>query len=83
MKTSDRQVTKLDIPSDAKGYNRHAYYYFSGSKSWDDAKAYCEKIGGHLVTITTEGEEDFVKTLVKDTSKAWIGGYKENLLGNG
>lgn len=66
-----------DIPDDAKGYNGHAYYYFSGNKSWDDAKAYCEKIGGHLVTITAEGEEEFVNTLV-NSSKAWIGGYKES-----
>ncbi len=68
---------KKDIPDDAKGYNGHAYYYFSGNKSWDDAKAYCEKIGGHLVTITAEGEEEFVNTLV-NSSKAWIGGYKES-----
>ena len=72
------QQTDFDIPSDAKGYNTHAYYYFSGSKSWDDAEAYCEKIGGHLVTITTEGEEEFVKSLLSETSKAWIGAYKDS-----
>jgi len=66
----------LDIPDDAKKYNEHSYYYFSGNKSWDDAKAYCEKVGGHLVTITSQGEADFVKTL-NSTHNAWIGGYKE------
>ena len=73
---STTEQTK-DIPSDAKGYNGHAYYYFSGNKSWDDAQAYCEKVGGHLVTITTEGEANFVKTL-NGTSNAWIGGYKDS-----
>ena len=77
VEATDENTTKLDIPSDAKGYNTHAYYYFSGNKSWDDAKAYCEKIGGHLVTITTQGEEEFVKSLLQDTSKAWIGAYKD------
>ncbi len=75
--SSSEQATRLDIPSDAKEYKGHKYYCFSGSKSWDDAKAYCEKIGGHLVTITTKGEADFVNTL-DNTSKAWIGGYKDS-----
>ena len=65
----------LDIPDDAKTFEGHSYYYFSGNKSWDDAKAYCEKIGGHLVTITKKEEADFVKTL-NGTKKAWIGGYR-------
>ena len=70
------QSSTTDIPDDAQKYNGHSYYYFSGNKSWDDAKAYCEKVGGHLVTITSQGEADFVKTL-NSTHNAWIGGYKE------
>ena len=76
--TSSTTVTPVkDIPSDAKTYNGHTYYYFSGNKSWDDAKAYCEKVGGYLATITTQGEADFVKTL-NDSHNAWIGGYKDS-----
>ena len=76
--TSSTTVTPVkDIPSDAKTYNGHTYYYFSGNKSWDDAKAYCEKVGGYLATITTQGEADFVKTL-NDPHNAWIGGYKDS-----
>ncbi len=75
VKSENSTKPTTDIPDDAKTYNGHTYYYFSGNKSWDDAKAYCEKIGGHLVTITTKDESDFIKTL-NSTHKAWIGGYR-------
>jgi hypothetical protein len=43
--------------------------------SWNNAKAYCTALGGHLITITDENEQAFVNAIVKDNSKPnlWIG----------
>ena len=42
--------------------------------TWQDAQAYCEDIGGHLVTITSQAEQDFVYTsLVEKYGVAMIG----------
>ena len=41
--------------------------------TWDDAKAFCEKLGGHLVTITSQLEHDFVSSLFEGGCWCWIG----------
>lgn len=38
----------------------HRYQIFDTSMSWTDAEAYCESLGGHLVTITSEEEQKFI-----------------------
>lgn len=50
--------------------NSHKYYLFDSTKmeyfgnrnsiSWDEAEAYCESLGGHLATLNTTGESDFI-----------------------
>ncbi len=55
--------------------------------SWDDAKAAAEAKGGHLVSITSEAENQFVYSLVEDDkfwywdgydgNGPWLGGYQE------
>lgn len=50
-----------------------AVTYFQGNKymlmedafGWKDAKSKCEKLGGHLVTITSESEQNIVADLLK------------------
>ena len=54
----------LSIPSDAKQYNGHMYYAFKDSVTWNQAKSLCESKGGHLVTITSKEENDFVYDLI-------------------
>ena len=64
------------VPSGAKEYNGHTYYvYKSSSYTWKQAKAYCEKKGGHLVTITSAKENNFVGSLIdkKGLEKVWLG----------
>ena len=43
-----------------KGGNDHWYEYVSGRADWDTAKADAEVRGGHLTTIHSEAENDFV-----------------------
>lgn len=40
--------------------NNHWYQRFDTSMNWYVAKAFCEKRGGYLATITSQSENDFV-----------------------
>ena len=41
-------------------YNGHSYDVFDYNMSWLEAKAFCESRGGHLVSITSDGEQQAV-----------------------
>ena len=49
----------------------------SSSKSWSDALTYCRSLGGELVKINSEEENEFVLNLVRDQAasveQVWIG----------
>jgi hypothetical protein len=59
----------VSIPSGIKEYNGHYYYAYTAKSTdtWYNCKDYCEKLGGHLVTLTTEEEDVFVYNLINDT----------------
>ncbi|UCG03870.1 MAG: lamin tail domain-containing protein [Candidatus Heimdallarchaeota archaeon] len=44
-------------------FKGNEYKLFTESKTWGEAKAACESLGGHLVTITSQEENDFVQSL--------------------
>lgn len=61
-------------------YKGHFYRAIDYGMTWEDAKAYCEGLGGHLVTITSKGEQNaFVKFLKHhpkiSKNNYWMGGY--------
>jgi hypothetical protein len=65
--------------------NGHGYaiYIVSNGLSWTEARARAEQAGGHLVTIASADENDFVLGLVNDRPDAfvkligpWLGGYQ-------
>lgn len=70
--------------------NGHCYEAILAPVSWDEAKAACEKLGGHLVTITSAEENAFVFSLVRGSNAfwfldgsgnglgPWLGGYQED-----
>ncbi len=66
-----------NIPNDAFIYNGHSYKIYDSSKTWNEAKIYCENLGGHLAVITSEEEQTFINDLIKNETKGcyWIGGY--------
>ncbi|MDO4633545.1 MAG: lectin-like protein [Eubacteriales bacterium] len=74
------QVLVSADSGDTATYNGHTYQRFEESKTWTDAKKYCEGLGGHLVTITSSGEQEAVKNLVSRGSKKqyWLGGTSQN-----
>lgn len=52
------------------------YKLYDTPMSWTEAKEYCENLGGHLVTITSQYENDIVMDLIKTGNKEsyWTGG---------
>ena len=55
-------------------YNGHTYALYKISTSWQTAKAFCESKDGHLATITSQEEWEFVKWFI-DGKNTWLGGY--------
>jgi hypothetical protein len=53
-----------------QNYNGHSYYRSTGNAFWLTAKANCEAMGGHLVTVTTSAENNFIYNL---WPSGWIG----------
>lgn len=55
--------------------SKHRYKVFNKSRTWKQAKADCEKLGGHLVTITSAAEQKKVEELIAKQSRNfyWMG----------
>ncbi len=69
------------MPDDVEYFGGNAYKIYIGSAKWDQAREYCESLGGHLVTISDWLEWEFVKYLEEIYSNKsgylWIGGEKK------
>ncbi|XP_036424287.1 LOW QUALITY PROTEIN: aggrecan core protein [Colossoma macropomum] len=47
------------------------YIHFSERETWTSAEQYCQELNAHLVSITSQQEQNFVNTLAQDYQ--WIG----------
>ncbi len=75
---SDMELLQVGEASGPVMWNGHFYMRFdSQKKSWSEARDYCTEIGGHLVTITSEMELNFLKENVLSVGSPqycyWIG----------
>lgn len=48
---------------------------FYESKSWGEAEILCLSYGGHLASINSEDENNFIASLMKETGYFWVGGH--------
>lgn len=73
---SEEPPVEPGIPSTAIEFNGHYYQVYDTPMTWDEAKAYCESLDGHLVTITSGAEQEFVESLIANGKKKsyWLGG---------
>lgn len=62
-------------PVKTKVHNGHIYELYDYEMSWSFAKELCENMGGHLVTITSEEESDFISDFIDNGTKDayWLG----------
>ena len=56
----------FDTDSANQEFNGHYYKVFNGGtvSTWEDAKVYCENIGGHLAVIQSKEENMFLSDLI-------------------
>lgn len=78
--TTESKASRSDIPESAlvNPQNGHSYLVYPDSLNWVDAKVFCQSLGGHLVTISDEQEQEFVEQLAQTCSERtnfWLGGY--------
>ena len=58
-------------------WNGHEYQIFDTNVTWQQAKAHCESLGGHLLTITSQLEQDEIMNMLREVNPGfgyyWIG----------
>ncbi len=75
---------KDDELQETTSYNGHRYQLFDTPMNWNEAEAYCESLGGHLATITSDEEQaKLEELLIIGTKNAyWLGASDSNYDGN-
>uniref|UniRef100_A0A6B2FD68 C-type lectin domain-containing protein n=1 Tax=Bothriechis nubestris TaxID=1766655 RepID=A0A6B2FD68_9SAUR len=75
----------FECPSDWSTYRQYCYKFFQRKMNWPAAEEFCSEQakGGHLVSIESSEEADFVAQLVAENIKktndyVWIGLKVEN-----
>ena len=67
----------VPCPSGWEDFEDYCYLVSSSLKSWSEAQAYCRSLGGELVKINSQEENEFVLNLVRDQAasvkQVWIG----------
>jgi hypothetical protein len=75
--TNGAFADKVEPAKDAVAFRGNHYKAFLDTNStWWEAKFACDDIGGQLVVISTEQENEFVRRLAKD-HLVWLGGTDE------
>lgn len=70
--------------ADAVEFNGHHYKIYDEAGYWSSAKASCEEKGGHLLTITSQEEQDFIEELIDSKGimkHYWLGATDEETEG--
>ena len=67
-------TTQFNCPAGWQEFEGHCYLY-SYFLSWDSAESQCVSYGGHLASVHSKSEQDFLSKLVgSSTSIVWLGG---------
>ena len=75
-------VVKVSLPKNVSGETFHGHRYAiieDPGITWFEARDICEQYDGHLVTVTSEEENDFLISTFRESIMAkWMGGYQPN-----
>lgn len=85
---TEDQVTlqPAEIASGAAGqaakmisYEGHTYARYDRNLTWELARSFCEKAGGHLATVTSDRENAVIQYLLEDAAydRYWLGATDE------
>ncbi len=75
----DVTANATGIPDDAVEFNGHYYKFYDVGMTWYEAKEYCESLGGHLVTITSEEENNLIQSFAQQNKCGIIIGFTDEL----
>ncbi len=77
--TTEATIENYPVSNTVVSENGHKYELYDVSLSWKEAKKYCESKNGHLVTITSQEEQNIVQSLLVSGTKKyyWIGATDE------
>jgi hypothetical protein len=80
---STRRRTDSRHPADAKEFGGKHYKLFSQQLTWHDAREKCRELGGHLVIVTSEEQNQFLTFLARQQGieAAWLGATDEEVEG--
>lgn len=79
------EKNEVEIPESAVEYTSHYYLIYSDIvASWEEAKQYCEQLGGHLAVINDVDENAFLYSYMLNCGyeSAYFGFIDENQDGN-
>lgn len=65
------EINVEKCPDEWDSFQGFCYKHFYERKSWEEAETHCRDFGGHLVSIITPEEQDFVNNQYKDYQ--WTG----------
>jgi hypothetical protein len=73
----------IEIPKDAAVFERRHYKAFFERLTWHQAEEVCQTLGGHLASVHSKEENDFIQGLRQDRM-TWFGGtdYEKGKVGN-
>lgn len=57
-------VIDLDTITNVDDFTQHTYKIFNNCNTWEQAEEYCESLGGHLATISSQEENDYLYQLM-------------------
>ncbi len=76
-------VAQADSAKLVNPANGHGYQRFDTPLNWNSAKTTCAGLGGHLATITSQTENDWINAnIVNGVAEIWAGGTDAAVEGN-
>jgi len=63
----------VELRPDIRTFQGHYYLHVREGADWMSAARACKDLGGHLVTISSQAENDFVHRTVAKGGNVWIG----------
>ncbi len=74
--------TFSSTPPSVETFNGHRYQFVPGALTWKEAKAKAESMGGHLATLTSKEENEWLlltyrKLLTTQNRNIWLGASEE------
>lgn len=84
LKVEVAESVDIDSQENMVQWGDHYYQFFEEQLTWKEAKQKCEELGGHLLTITSKEEQDFILSSSKHNAniKYWLGATDEKTEGD-